>query len=152
MSKSPARTAACRVAPDGATHQAIEDIAITRVIPNMVVIAPCDSIEAKKATIAAARHKGPVYIRFTREKTPVMTTEETPFEIGKAEIYRAGETTSGGDVTIIGCGPLVYEALKAAEELAQGGILAEVINNHTIKPMDKEMILKSVKKPAVSSL
>ena len=75
------------VGPDGATHQAIEDMAITRVIPNMVVIAPCDSIEAKKATIAAARYKGPVYIRFTREKTPVMTTEETPFEIGKAEIF-----------------------------------------------------------------
>ena len=72
---------------DGATHQAIEDIAITRVIPNMVVIAPCDSIKTKKATIAAAKYKGPVYIRFTREKTPVMTTDETPFEIGKAEIF-----------------------------------------------------------------
>jgi transketolase len=129
------------VGPDGATHQAIEDMAITRVIPNMVVIAPCDSIEAKKATIAAARYKGPVYIRFTREKTPVMTTEETPFEIGQAEIYREGK-----DVTIIGCGPLVYEALKAAEELAKEGIEAEVINNHTIKPMDKETILQSVKK------
>ena len=141
------------VGPDGATHQAIEDIAITRVIPNMVVIVPCDAIEAKKATIAAARYKGPVYIRFTREKTPVMTTESTPFEIGQAEIFREGKPArhasqgdAGGDVTIIGCGPLVYEALKAAEELAQGGILAEVINNHTIKPMDKEMILKSVKK------
>ncbi|MEK7070028.1 MAG: transketolase C-terminal domain-containing protein, partial [Patescibacteria group bacterium] len=129
------------VGPDGATHQAIEDIAITRVIPNMVVIAPCDAIEAKKATIASARHKGPVYVRFTREKTPVMTTEETPFEIGKAEIFREGK-----DVTLIGCGPLVYEALKAAEELAKEGIEAEVINNHTVKPMDKETILKSVKK------
>lgn len=129
------------VGPDGATHQAIEDIAITRVIPNMVVIAPCDSIEAKKATIAAARHKGPVYIRFTREKTPVMTTEETPFEIGKAEIFRGGK-----NVTLIGCGPLIYEALKAAEELAREGIEAEVLNNHTIKPMDKETILQSVQK------
>ena len=129
------------VGPDGATHQAIEDIAITRVIPNMVVIAPCDAIEAKKATIAAARYKCPVYIRFTREKTPVMTTEETPFEIGKAEVFR-----EGNDVTLIGCGPLAYEALKAAEELAKEGISAEVINNHTIKPMDKETILKSVKK------
>ena len=129
------------VGPDGATHQAIEDIAITRVIPNMVVIAPCDAIEAKKATIAAARYKCPVYIRFTREKTPVMTTEETPFEIGQAEIYREGK-----DVTLIGCGPLVYEALRAAEELAKDGIEAEVINNHTIKPMDKDTILKSVKK------
>ena len=79
------------VGPDGATHQAIEDMAITRVIPNMVVLAPCDSIEAKKATVAAARYKGPVYIRFTREKTPVMTTEETPFEIGQAEIFREGK-------------------------------------------------------------
>ena len=129
------------VGPDGATHQAIEDMAITRVIPNMIVIAPCDTIEAKKATIAAARHKGPVYIRFTREKTPVMTTEETPFEIGKAEIYREGK-----DVTIIACGPLLYEALKAAEELAKEGIESEVINNHTIKPMDKDTILQSVKK------
>ncbi|KKR83310.1 MAG: Transketolase central region [Parcubacteria group bacterium GW2011_GWD2_40_9] len=129
------------VGPDGATHQAIEDMAITRVIPNMVVIAPCDAIEAKKATIAAARYKGPVYIRFTREKTPVMTTEETSFEIGKAEVFREGK-----DVTIIACGPLLYEALKAAEELAKEGIEAEVINNHTIKPMDKETILQSVKK------
>ena len=129
------------VGPDGATHQAIEDIAITRVIPNMVVIAPSDAIEAKKATIAAARYKGPVYIRFTREKTPVMTTEDTPFEIGQAEIFR-----EGNDVTIIACGPLVYEALKTAEELAKEGIEAEVINNHTIKPMDKETILQSVQK------
>lgn len=129
------------VGPDGATHQAIEDIAITRVIPNIVVIAPCDAIEAKKATITAARHKGPVYIRFTREKTPVMTTEETPFEIGKAEVYREGK-----DVSIIACGPLLYEALKASEELAKEGIEAEVLNNHTMKPMDKETILKSVKK------
>ena len=129
------------VGPDGATHQAIEDIAITRVIPNIVVIAPCDVIEAKKATVATAKYKGPVYIRFTREKTPVMTTEDTPFEIGKAEILR-----EGNDVTIIGCGPLVYEALKAAEELAKEGIEAEVINNHTVKPMDKDTILKSVKK------
>ena len=116
-------------------------MSITGVIPIMVVIAPCDAIEAKKATISAARHKGPVYIRFTREKTPVMTTEETPFEIGKAEIYREGK-----DVSIIACGPLLYEALKAAEELAKEGIEAEVINNHTVKPMDKETILQSVQK------
>ena len=100
---------------------------------------------SQKATVAAARYKGPVYIRFTREKTPVMTTEETPFEIGQGGNFR-----EGNDVTIIGCGPLVYEALKAAEELAKEGIEADVINNHTIKPMDKETILKSVKKPAVS--
>jgi len=129
------------VGPDGATHQAIEDIAITRVIPNMVVLAPCDSIETEKATIAAAKFKGPVYIRFAREKTPVFTTKETPFEIGRAEVFSEGK-----DVTIIACGPLVYEALKAAEKLFKEGIEAEVINNHTIKPMDKETILKSVKK------
>ena len=140
------------VGPDGATHQAIEDIAITRVIPNMIVLVPCDSIETEKATLAAARLKGPVYIRFAREKTPVMTTKETPFEIGKAEIFRAVEPLLGGStakpkaVTLIACGPLVYEALKAAEELSKEGIEAEVINNHTIKPMDEKTILESVKK------
>lgn len=136
------------VGPDGATHQAIEDIAIARVIPNMVVLVPCDSIETEKATLAAARHKGPVYIRFAREKTPVITIKETPFEIGKAEVFRDPSTSSGQapDVSIIACGPLVYEALKAAEELSKDGIEAEVINNHTIKPMDEETILESVKK------
>jgi len=133
------------VGPDGATHQAIEDIAITRIIPNMTVIVPCDSIETKKATLAAARTKGPVYLRFAREKTPVFTTEETPFEIGKAGIFREAPP-AGGDVSLIACGPLVYEALKAAETLSKEGIEAEVINNHTIKPMDKEIILESVKK------
>ena len=82
------------VGPDGATHQAIEDIAITRIIPNMIVIVPCDSIETKKATLAAARTKGPFYLRFAREKTPVFTTEETPFEIGRAEIFREGKDVS----------------------------------------------------------
>lgn len=129
------------VGPDGATHQATEDIAITRVIPRMAVIVPCDSIEARKATLMAARIKGPVYLRFAREKTPVITTEETPFEIGKAEVYREGK-----DITIIACGPLVHEALKAAEELSKENIEAEVLNNHTIKPMDEKTILDSVKK------
>ena len=101
---------------DGATHQAIEDMAITRVIPNMVVLAPCDSIEAKKLPLPRPDTRDPSIIRFTREKTPVMTTEETPFEIGQAEIFKEGK-----DVTLIGCGPLVYEALKAAEELAKRG-------------------------------
>ncbi|MCX6731501.1 MAG: transketolase family protein [Candidatus Parcubacteria bacterium] len=134
------------VGPDGATHQAIEDIAITRVIPNMVVLVPCDSRETEKATIAAAKFIGPVYIRFAREKTPVFTTGETPFEIGRAEIFREAPP-AGGDVSIIACGPLVYEALKAAETLSKDlGIEAEVINNHTIKPMDKKTISKSVKK------
>ena len=102
------------VGPDGATHQAIEDMAITRVIPNLVVIAPCDSIEAKKATIAAARYKGPVYIRFTREKTPVMTTEDTPFEIGKAEIFR-----EGNDVTLIGCGTIGLRSVEGGGRISQ---------------------------------
>ncbi|MFA4890575.1 MAG: transketolase family protein [Candidatus Paceibacterota bacterium] len=125
------------VGPDGATHQAIEDIAITRVLPRMTVLVPCDSVEAEKATIATAKIKGPAYIRLAREKTPIMTTKETPFEIGKAEIFREGK-----DVAIIACGQLVYTALKAAEELVKDGIEATIINNHTIKPMDETTILR----------
>lgn len=125
------------VGPDGATHQAIEDIAITRVLPRMTVLVPCDSIEAEKATIVSAKIKGPVYIRLAREKTPIMTTKETPFEVGKAEIFRGGK-----DVAIIACGQLVCTALKAAEELAKEGIEVAVINNHTIKPMDETTILR----------
>lgn len=128
------------VGPDGATHQALEDIAITRVLPRMTVIAPCDTLEAKKATLAATEKKGPVYLRFTREKTPVMTTSKTPFKIGRAEVFREGK-----DVTIVACGPLVYEALLAAKELEKD-IDCEVINCHTIKPLDKKTILNSVKK------
>ena len=104
------------VGPDGATHQAIEDIAITRVIPNMVVIAPCDAIEAKKATIAAARYKCPVYIRFTREKTPVMTTEETPFEIGKAEVFR-----EGNDVDAHRLWPIGLRSFEGGGRIGQRG-------------------------------
>lgn len=128
------------VGPDGATHQGLEDIAITRCIPNLVVIAPCDVIETRKATLAAARYKGPVYLRFAREKTPIITTEETPFEIGKAVIFREGK-----DVAIIGCGPLIYNAMLAAEELAKEGIDVMVVNNHTIKPMDAETIINAAK-------
>jgi len=128
------------VGPDGATHQALEDLAITRVLPNMTVLAPCDYLEAKKATLAAAKLKGPVYLRFAREKTPVFTTPKTPFVIGKAEVFKQGD-----DVTIIGCGPLVYEALKAAEELRKKKINAEVINCHTIKPIDEKLIEKCSK-------
>ncbi len=133
------------VGPDGATHQAIEDIAITRVIPNMIVLVPCDAVETKKATLAVAKHKGPVYLRFAREKTPVFTTEDTTFEIGKAEIFYKSE---GGepDVSIIACGPLVYNAILAAGELEKEGIKVEVVNNHTIKPMDEETICESAKK------
>jgi len=128
------------VGPDGATHQGLEDIAITRCIPNLVVIAPADVIETRKATLAAARYKGPVYLRFAREKTPIMTTEETPFEIEKAIVFREGK-----DVAIIGCGPLLYNAMLAAEELSKEGIDVMVVNNHTIKPMDTETIINAAK-------
>ncbi|MBI2587831.1 transketolase family protein [Candidatus Azambacteria bacterium] len=126
------------VGPDGATHQAIEDIAIMRPIANMTVLVPCDAIEAKKATYAASKIVGPVYLRFAREKSPVFTTEATPFTVGKAEVFREGK-----DVAIIGCGPVLYNALAAAEELFQEGIDARVINNHTVKPMDEEAIAKA---------
>ncbi len=129
------------VGPDGATHQALEDIAMTRVLPGLVVIAPCDTHEAKKATIAAAKYAGPVYLRLAREKTPVITTEDSPFEIGKAYVVRPGK-----DVTIIATGPLLAEALFAAEALAKKQIEAEVINCPTIKPLDKDTLLKSLKK------
>lgn len=129
------------VGPDGATHQALEDIALMRVQPNMTVIVPCDSIEARKATIAAALNvSGPAYIRFGREKSPVFTTERTPFEVGRAIVLR-----EGNDITIIGCGMLLYNALLAAEELSKEGIEATVINSHTIKPLDITAILNSVK-------
>ncbi len=129
------------VGPDGMSHQALEDIAIMRCLPEMIVIAPCDSIETKKATLAAAKIKGPVYLRFAREATPVFTTPKTSFKVGKAEIFRQGK-----DATIIACGPLVYNSLVAAEKLAKEGINVEVINNHTIKPMDEKTIIASAKK------
>lgn len=124
------------VGPDGATHQALEDVAITRVLPNFTVVVPCDVHEAKRATLALAKHKGPAYIRFGREKTPVMTTSRTPFKLGKAEVFREGKS-----VTIVACGALVHEALVAAEEVD-----GEVINCHTIKPIDVETIVRSAKK------
>jgi len=124
------------VGPDGATHQALEDIAITRVLPNMTVIYPCDAIEARKATVAAAELVGPVYLRYAREKTPIMTTDATPFAIGKAIVMREGT-----DCAIIACGPLLYNALVAAEELAKTGINCRVVNNHTIKPLDEKAIV-----------
>ena len=124
------------VGPDGATHQAIEDIAIMRPIPNITIIAPCDVIEAKKAAEAIASWEGPCYIRFAREKTPVFTTDETPFEIGKATTFRAGK-----DVAIIACGSLVHNALVAAEELAEEGLDVMVVNSHTVKPLDEKAVL-----------
>lgn len=128
------------VGADGATHQALEDIAITRCLPNVTVLAPCDYIETKKATIAAGKMKGPVYLRFAREATPVFTTEETPFEIGKANIFREGK-----DVVVIACGPLVYEALLTAEKLSEENISVAVVDNHTVKPMDTDTIVKIAK-------
>jgi transketolase len=120
------------VGPDGATHQAIEDIAIMRPIPRMTVVVPCDAVQTKKATLAVAAMEGPVYLRFGREKSPVFTTDETPFELGKAQVFRAGT-----DVAIVACGIVVYEALIAAERLArEDGLECLVLNNHTVKPMD----------------
>lgn len=126
------------VGPDGATHQAIEDIAIMRVIANMTVVYPCDAIEGKKATMASVGIDGPVYLRFAREKTPVFTTLETPFQIGRAEVL--WESDGKPDVAIVACGPLVHKALLAAAELEKSGTKVRVINNHTIKPMDVETI------------
>ncbi|MBI2452939.1 MAG: transketolase family protein [Parcubacteria group bacterium] len=129
------------VGPDGATHQALEDIALMRVLPNMRVIVPCDALEAKKATMAAAEILGPVYLRFAREATPVMTTESTPFRFGKAEVFAEGK-----DVTIVAAGPVLHEALLASRELMKEGISAEVLNCHTVKPLDSETIAGSAKK------
>lgn len=129
------------VGPDGATHQALEDIAIMRVLPRMTVVVPCDYEETKKVTKAAAALQGPVYFRFAREKTPVITTAKTPFTIGRADVYRTGK-----HVSIIACGPLVYQSLVAARELEKYGIQCEVINNHTIKPLDTKTLLTSARK------
>ena len=130
------------VGPDGATHQATEDIAIMRPIPNMTVVNPCDTHEAKKATTAAVGINGPVYLRFAREKTPVFTTPDTPFQIGKAEIFWDSDKP---DVAIIACGPLVHNAILAAAELEKEGLKIRVINNHTIKPMDEKTIIEAAK-------
>lgn len=129
------------VGPDGASHQALEDIAMMRVLPNMVVLAPSDLEETHKATLAAAAHNGPVYIRTAREKSPVFTTKDTPFEIGKANVCR-----DGSDIAIFACGLQVYESLKAAEELKKAGIDAAVIDCHSIKPIDRATIIKYAKK------
>lgn len=129
------------VGPDGATHQAIEDIAIMRVIPHMTVVVPCDSVQTKKATLALTAMNGPVYLRFAREKSPIVTTEQTPFEIGVAQTLRGGK-----DVAIIACGILVYNALIAASELAAEGIDCMVINNHTVKPMDEPAVVEAAQR------
>ena len=126
---------------DGATHQALEDIGLMKMLPGMVVINPCDYYQTKAATIAIAEHQGPVYLRFGRPAVPVFTEEDQKFEIGKAVHF-----TEGSDVTIVATGHLVWESLQAAEELDKRGIQAEVINIHTIKPLDEEAILTSVRK------
>ena len=138
------------VGPDGGTHQALEDIALMRVLPRMVVVAPCDSIEARKATLALASNGKPSYLRLAREKSPIITTEVSPFEIGKANVLwdkraRPNEFGhSGGDnseVAIIACGSLVHNALMAASELWHQGLSATVVNCHTIKPLDEDIIV-----------
>lgn len=126
------------VGPDGATHQALEEVAIMRVLPNMTVIVPCDAIETKKATLAAANMYGPCYLRFGRESVPIVTEENTPFEIGKGYSLRDGK-----DATIIANGPMIYEALRASEELQKEGIEVGVINLHTVKPIDENIIIKA---------
>lgn len=132
------------VGPDGASHQMLEDVAMMRALPNMIVLVPADMEQAKKATYAAAMVKTPIYIRTSRENAPVFTTHETPFTIGKANIYRDGK-----DVAIFACGMQVYEALRAAEELKKENIDAAVIDMHTIKPIDRATIVSYAKKCGV---
>ena len=132
------------VGPDGGTHQAIEDIALMRVLPNMCVLSPCDAIEAKKAIIESAKTKTPTYIRLAREKTPIITTAETPFEIGKAQVFYKSEIRnpkSEKKVGIIGTGGLLYKALVVAKELEAERIAVTVLNLSTIKPLDEEAIV-----------
>lgn len=129
------------VGPDGGTHQAIEDIALTRIIPRMVVIAPCDTIEAKKATLAAAKWEGPVYIRLAREGTPIVTSPETPFEIGKAQLFFAPKEGVPLQAGIIATGSLVHNAMMAAKRLEEKGIGVKVLNLSTVKPLDEDAVL-----------
>jgi len=126
---------------DGATHQMLEDIALMRVLPNMVVVAPGDSIEAEKATLAIAENGLPSYIRLAREKTPVFSKDESPFEIGKAYVLKEGT-----DVSLMGTGTMTYQLLLAAKILAEHGINAEVVHVPTIKPLDEETILASAQR------
>lgn len=130
------------VGPDGATHQALEDIATMRSLPNMVVIVPADYEQTKKATKAVAQYQGPTYLRFARNATKQMTTKNTPFAIGRAQIWRRGK-----DIVLIGAGPVLWQCVEAAEQLQEKyNISAMVINNHTIKPLDKITIKKAAQK------
>ncbi len=126
---------------DGATHQILEDIGLMKMLPGMTVVVPCDFNQTKQATIAIGAHEGPVYLRFGRPKWPVFIPADMLFEIGKAQVL-----VEGSDVSIFACGHLVWRALQAAEELATVGIKAEVINVHTIKPLDEATVLASVRK------
>jgi len=129
------------VGPDGATHQMLEDIALMRVLPNMVVVAPGDSVEAEKATRAIAENGKPTYLRLAREKTPIFSTEDSPFELGKAYVLK-----EGGDVSLFGTGTMTYQLLVAAKILEARGVNAEVVHFPTIKPLDHEALLESAKR------
>ncbi|OGM08044.1 transketolase [Candidatus Woesebacteria bacterium RBG_16_36_11] len=134
--------AGLNVGAGGSTHQALEDLALMRVLPNMVVIAPCDSLETRKAVMAVADNNKPSYIRIPREPFPQITTSDSPFKIGNAEIFWEDKDPQ---VAIIACGPLVYEALKAAKELAKSKIPSIVVNCHTIKPLDQQTLIHVAK-------
>ncbi len=129
------------VGPDGATHQMLEDLAIMRVLPGMMVVAPADAVEAAKATKALAKHPGAAYIRLAREKSPVVTTDQSPFSLAKAQVLR-----SGRDATIVACGTMVYQALLAAHQLEDDGLDVEVINAAVVKPLDTITITASARK------
>lgn len=133
--------AGLNVGPDGATHQALEDIALTRVLPNLTVISPADALEAKKAILKAIEYPNSVYIRLPREASPLLTTETTPFEIAKSQVFWLPSQEKFSGITIIATGLLVFEALKAAQELEYENIEVSVINNSAIKPLDQELIL-----------
>lgn len=128
------------VGPDGATHQALEEIALMRILPNMTVIEPCDALEAEKATVEAAKIDGPVYLRFGRAPVPVITKETDQFKVGRADIMRQGQ-----DVTIIACGQMVYESMLACDELEKEGIRPRLINLHTPKPIDKQAVMDAAR-------
>jgi len=128
------------VGPDGASHQCIEDISLMKTIPTMTVVEPCDAVETRKAILAAVAHKGPIYIRLGRAAVPVITKKEEPYTIGKANILRNGK-----DVAIVACGALVANSLTAADMLSKEGIEATVVNMHTIKPIDQEILVKVAK-------
>lgn len=128
------------VGPDGATHQALEDVASVRCLPNMHVVIPADSNQAKQATIAAGKTHGPFYLRFTRDKVNIITTDKTPFRLGEAQVFKDGK-----DVAIVACGIMVCEALRAARDLEKEGISVMVVNNHTVKPIDRKTLVEAAK-------